>query len=132
MIELHHYLRTANRSKFERNLPYASEVRWLFHGDLGFDNLLLLDGEVTGVIDWAQMSYGDWMRDFFRLDFWGPGRYGDATQFAAQYELEAEHIDGRIALYHAHNALLTIDFSFRHKNESTSEWLRIHAAEKLV
>ena len=119
-------------AQFERNLPYASEVRRLFHGDLGFDNLLLLDGEVTGVIDWAQMGYGDWMRDFSRLDFWGPGRYGDATKFAAQHELEAEHIDERTAFYHAYNALLTIDFSFRHKNERTSEWLRIHAAEKLV
>jgi hygromycin-B 4-O-kinase len=119
-------------AQFNRNLPYASEVRRLFHGDLGFDNLLLLNGEVTGVIDWAQMGYGDWMRDYARLDFWGPGRYGDAKQFAAQYELDAEHIDERIALYHAFNALLTIDFSHRHKNQSTSEWLREHAVEKII
>lgn len=119
-------------AQFNRNLPYASEVRRLFHGDLGFDNLLLLNGKVTGVIDWAQMGYGDWMRDYARLDFWGPGRYGDAKQFAAQYELDAEHIDERISLYHAFNALLTIDFSFRHKNDSTSEWLREHAAEKVI
>lgn len=118
--------------QFSQNLPYASEVRRLFHGDLGFDNLLLLNGEVTGIIDWAQMGYGDWMRDYARLDFWWQGRYGDAKQFAAQYELDSEHIDERIALYHAYNALLTVDFSYRHKNDSTSEWLREHATEKLI
>jgi hygromycin-B 4-O-kinase len=119
-------------AQFNRNLSHASEVRRLFHGDLGFDNLLVDDGKVTAVIDWAQMGYGDWMRDFARFEFWGPGRYGDAKEFAAQYDFEAEHIDERLALYHAYNALLTIDFSLRHKNASTSEWLREHVAEKLL
>jgi len=118
--------------QFHRNLPYASEVRRLFHGDLGFDNLLIDNSKVSAVIDWAQMGYGDWMRDFARLNFWWQGRYGDTEEFAKKHDLEAEHIKERTALYHAVNALLTIDFSYQHKNDSTSEWLRDNVAEKLM
>jgi len=118
--------------QFHRNLPYASETRRLFHGDLGFDNLLIDNGKVSAVIDWAQMGYGDWMRDFARLNFWRQGRYGDTEEFAKKYDLEAEHIKERTALYYAVNALLTIDFSYQHKNNTTSEWLRDHVAKKLI
>ena len=119
-------------AQFYNNLTYASEVRRLFHGDLGFDNMLVQDGKVTAIIDWAQMGYGDWMRDYARLDFWRQGRYGSAEDFAKQYDLDSENIPERIALYHAVNALLAIDFADRHKNASVTEWLQENVASKVI
>ena len=119
-------------TQFRDNLQYASEVRRLVHGDPAFDNMLVEKGEVTAVIDWAHVGYGDWMSDFSRLDFWWPGRYGDAKAFAKQYGLEIEYLDERRALYWATNALWTIEFADKAKSEDVSNWLREHINEKLV
>lgn len=119
--------------QFNKNLPFASEVRRLVHGDLGFDNLLVVDnGKVSAVIDWAHIGYGDWMRDFSKFDFWWPDRYGDAQAFADKYELDAEHIIERMLLYWAITALETINFADRYKNNKIAGWLREHVAKKLA
>lgn len=118
--------------QFRDNLQYASETRRLLHGDPAFDNMLIDNGEVTALIDWAQMAYGDWMSDFSRLDFWWPGRYGDAKTFAEKFGLEAEHIDERMALYWATNALWTIEFADKTKSKSVMDWLKEHIDQKLV
>jgi hygromycin-B 4-O-kinase len=109
--------------QFMTSLPFAHETRRLFHGDPAFDNMLIDNGKVTAMIDWPQMGYGDWMSDFARLDFWWPGRYGDAGEFARKYNLEGDHLDERKALYWAMNALWTIEFADRSQNESTTTWL---------
>lgn len=119
-------------NQFTASLPYASETRRLFHGDPAFDNMLIDDGKVTAMIDWPQMGYGDWMSDFSRLDFWWPGRYGDAGEFAAKYNLEDEHLAERKALYWATNALWTIEFADRFQNESTTAWLHDYIASKRI
>lgn len=118
--------------QFRNNLQYASEVRRLTHGDPAFDNMLVENGEVTAVIDWAQMGYGDWMSDFARLSFWWPGRYGDARAFAEQYGLETEHLDKRFALYWATNALWTIEFADKTKSKGVSDWLKEYVKQKLM
>ncbi|MEI6481690.1 MAG: phosphotransferase, partial [Candidatus Saccharibacteria bacterium] len=114
-----------------KNLPFASETRRLLHGDLGFDNLIVNDGKVTAVIDWAQMGYGDWMRDYAKFDFWWPDRYTKPQAFADGYDLDAEHLEERIALYWAVTALGTISFADRFKSERVTEWLHDHATEKV-
>lgn len=44
------------------------EGRWILHGDFGFDNVLA-DGErITGVIDWSDLAYGDFVYDLARID----------------------------------------------------------------
>lgn len=118
--------------QFHANIAYASEVRRLFHGDPGFNNLLIDNGQVSAVIDWERMGYGDWMRDFAWLDFWWLGRFGDATEFALKYDLEADNIPERRALHWSVNALSTIQFADEHKSESTASWLREHVADKRV
>jgi len=118
--------------QFNDNLPYASEIRRLVHGDLGFDNLLLNNNEVTAVIDWARMEYGDWMLDFAKLDFWWPDRFGDSKEFAEKYGLDGDNIHERIALYWALTALDTIRFADKSKNEKIAGWLHEHVSKKLV
>jgi hygromycin-B 4-O-kinase len=119
-------------AQFRKNLPYASEVRRLLHGDPAFDNMLIKNGRVTAIIDWSSMGYGDWMSDFAYLGFWWPGRYGDAKTFARTYGLEDDHIEERLALYWATNALRTIAFADNAKSEAVGNWLKFFVSSKLV
>jgi aminoglycoside phosphotransferase (APT) family kinase protein len=118
--------------QFNDNLPYVSETRRLLHGDPGGDNVLVNDGKVVALLDWEQMAYGDWMRDFSRFSFWEKNSYGDALEFANEFDLEAEHIKERTAVYWAINALRNIEFADIQKSEKVAEWMRIQARHKLV
>lgn len=119
-------------AQYNANLPYASEVRRLTHGDLGFNNLLVDGDKVTAVIDWSGLGYGDWMYDFAKLDFWWPGRFGDAQEFAAKYGLDSDHIPERKALYWARSALSTTQWADEYKNDKIADWLRQYVAGRLV
>lgn len=119
-------------AQYQKNLPFASETRRLLHGDLGFDNMLMKDNKVVAVIDWGQFAYGDWMHDYAKFDFWWPDRYTSPQTFADKYDLDAEHIAERIALYWAVTTLGTINFADKFKSERVTEWLLEHAAEKLT
>lgn len=118
--------------QFQANLDHASEVRRLLHGDLGFDNLIVDGKNVNAVIDWAQMAYGDWMHDYAKFDFWWPDRYTDPKTFTDEYDLDAQHLPERMALYWATTALGTIRFADRFKSKRIAEWLHEHVAKKLI
>ncbi len=94
--------------------------------------MLVENGKVTAVIDWAQIGYGDWMSDFSRLDFWAPGSYGDMRQFAATFGLEADNLAERKALYWSTNALWTIEFAHKANSKNVSKWLHDNILQKLV
>lgn len=118
--------------QYTRNSKYVSEVRCLLHGDPANDNMLVENGCVTAVIDWAQAGYGDWVSDFSRLDFWYPSKYGDICEFAKKYKLDDENIAQRVALYMATNALWTIEWADKAKNKHISQWLRENVESKLA
>lgn len=61
--------------------------KWLVHGDYGFDNLLCEDAKVTGVLDWSESFYGDFLRDTAWLDFWSDDV--DFTELYRRYYKEA-------------------------------------------
>lgn len=60
------------------------------------------------------------------------GRYGNAEQFASEFDLDAEYIAQRDALYWAINALNTISFADRYKNTRTASWLRENVSDRIV
>jgi hygromycin-B 4-O-kinase len=51
-------------------VDYCPEERCLVHGDYGFDNVLVQDGQITGVLDWLNAQFGDFLYDVAWLDFW--------------------------------------------------------------
>lgn len=51
-------------------LDRCPDERTLVHGDFGFDNTLTDGSRVTGVIDWADVGYGDPLFDVAWLSFW--------------------------------------------------------------
>ena len=57
-------------SKMEELMKVCPEERFLIHGDYGNNNAVS-DGErVTGVFDWAESSYGDYLYDIAWITFW--------------------------------------------------------------
>lgn len=57
----------------ENLLPYCPEEKYLVHGDYGFDNVLSDGEQITGVIDWAESRYGDFLYDIAWMIFWSGG-----------------------------------------------------------
>lgn len=57
--------------KYKKLLDYCPNVRYLVHGDYGFNNLMIDGDKVTGVFDWEHGMYGDFLYDVAWLDFWG-------------------------------------------------------------
>ncbi len=53
-----------------RLTEFCPNGRWLVHGDFGFDNIIVDEAAVTGVLDWAECRYGDFLYDVAYLDFW--------------------------------------------------------------
>ena len=48
------------------------EDRHVIHADLVGDNVLVLGDRVTGVVDWGNSMYGDFLYDLARLTFFSP------------------------------------------------------------
>ncbi|MEM7335241.1 MAG: aminoglycoside phosphotransferase family protein, partial [Chloroflexota bacterium] len=42
-------------------IPYCSKERYLVHRDYDYNNVLAKYGEITAVLDWGQVSYGDFV-----------------------------------------------------------------------
>jgi len=118
--------------QFETNLPYVSEIRRLLHGDPGHDNLLILEGKINAVIDWEQMAYGDWARDFSRFESGGHAYYGDITEFGTKYGLETENMRERTSVYSAIRMMRDIEFAGSQKNERVAAWVRDRIKKRIV
>lgn len=132
MIGLSEATVTTLIARFEQNLPFVSEVRSLLHGDPSNDNLFVDNGKVSGIIDWEQMAYGDWLRDFSRFSYWGIHDYGDTAEFAHQFCLDAKNINERTAVYWAILSLRNIEFAATQKSEKVTQWLIANANRVLV
>lgn len=107
-------------AKIHSNIDNVSETRRLLHGDPGYDNMLISGGKVVAVLDWEQMAFGDWARDFSRL----PSVYGDIYKFAEKYGLETNNISERVSVYRSINMLRDIEFAVSNNDESIAERLR--------
>ncbi|GHO48105.1 phosphotransferase family protein [Ktedonospora formicarum] len=53
-------------------LAYCPEERYLVHGNYSTRNILADGDQITGVIDWVDARYGDFVYDITCLDFWNP------------------------------------------------------------
>ena len=70
-------------------LDFAPAQKWVLHGDFGLANLIAKNGQVTGVLDWAEMRLGDCVADVAYLDYWD-----ETPQFAARW-LERKREQGQ-------------------------------------
>jgi len=64
--------------EMKRLLSFCSTERFLIHRDFGFDNVVANDACITGVLDWAEFGYGDFLYDVAYLDYYSQQiPYGD-------------------------------------------------------
>jgi len=58
------------QTQMQALLQFCPEEKYLVHGDFGFDNIIIDQGKVTGVLDWAESRIGDPLYDTAWLCFW--------------------------------------------------------------
>ena len=88
-------------------LAFIPKEKYLVHGDFGFDNLIIDDNKITGILDWAESKYGDFLYDVAWLDFWS-NDVEYAREFKNYYvanKTDIPHFDERIQCYRLHIGL---------------------------
>lgn len=93
-------------------IKYCPQERYLLHGDFGFDNLFIADGQVAGVIDWEHSMYGDFLYDVAWLAFWSKG-YDFKTSYIAYVQSKDRDIhffNERLLCYQLYIGLGSLSF----------------------
>lgn len=93
-------------------IQYCPEDRHLVHGDYGFDNVFSDGDKITGVIDWGEAKYGDFMYDGAWLNYWSKDHeYREIMK--KHYEgkqVGISNFDKRIRCYELHIGLGALSF----------------------
>ncbi|MGD9108256.1 MAG: phosphotransferase [Gammaproteobacteria bacterium] len=109
-IEIKKFINDAVLEKIFNLLEFIPETKYLVHGDFGFDNLVVDNDKITGVLDWAESKYGDFLYDVAWLDFWSDDiKY--ARIFKNYYtanKIEIPNFDERIECYRLHIGLSSL------------------------
>jgi hypothetical protein len=99
------------RSAVERHAHLLTTNDDIVHMDFTADNVLALDGEITGVIDWCGTRSGDRTFDLATWSYYAPG---DVALRATVVERIGEK---GMSVYLAHMAIRQADWSIRHHGE---------------
>lgn len=110
-------------SDLEKYLP---EERYLVHGDFGFNNLVT-DGEIiTGVLDWGESVYGDFIYDVAWLSFW-PSEVNFAEIFREHYKNKSQGVkffEERLRCYELQIGLGSLGFFAKSEQKDDYEWTK--------
>jgi len=112
--------------QLSESLPVCPEDRTLLHGDYGFTNVLVANGRITAVLDWANAQYGDAVFDLAWLDFWGEGM-GYAETGRRRVAVRGNDLTGfaeRLACYQTYIALDALRFFAMRGDASSVGWVR--------
>jgi hygromycin-B 4-O-kinase len=93
----------------EAMLPFCPEDRELVHGDFGFDNVLVDEGRITGVIDWQNARFGDGLYDVAWLDFWSDPPLGTAGNYLAWRGAQGAPLPHALERIRCYQAMIAID-----------------------
>jgi aminoglycoside phosphotransferase (APT) family kinase protein len=106
----------------QRFVDRVPEMEAIVHWDFTPDNVLLLDGRVSGVIGWEGVRAGDPAFDLVTLAFYAPG-----TPFLERAVVELD--PGVRAVYQAHLCVRQAEWSLRRHDEATGERMLVYALE---
>jgi hygromycin-B 4-O-kinase len=107
-------------------LKFIPEERVLLHSDYGFNNALSDGKRITGVIDWENSGYGDYMFDVAWLDFWVDSQ-GYAKAFEEHYAKQnrnVSHFNERLACYKLVIGLGSLGFFARSRQREKYEFVQ--------
>ena len=87
---------------------FCPEGRYLVHGDYGSDNVISDGRRITGILDWAESIYGDFVYDVAWLSFWG---YEKSELYEKPYqERNIPNFKERLLCYKLHIGLGSLSF----------------------
>lgn len=91
---------------------YIPEERQLVHGDYGFNNVLSDGKKITGVVDWGESMYGDFIYDVAWLNFWSSTiQYGEIFhQYYRSHSIPIPNYLQRLLCYELHLSLGALNF----------------------
>lgn len=113
-------------AKLQELIAFCPEERSLVHGDYSFDNVLSNGIEITGVIDWAQSMYGDFLYDIAWISFW-PSSKDYSDRFAEHYQKKGglpKNYRERVLCYQVWIALNSLGFYAYSNQKDKYEWAR--------
>ncbi len=102
------------------------EDRFLVHGGYGYGNLLIENGRVTGVLDWIDATYGDFVYDVAWLDYFrGDIKYPELyEQYAAERGLSIPSFRERLLCYQGFIGLDGLRFFAKTGDAAGYTWTR--------
>ena len=103
---------------------FCSEERSLLHGDFGFDNILSDGRAITGVIDWGEGSYGDFLYDCAWLSYWSKSHIYRTIlkRHFADKNIIVPNYDERMKCYELHVGLGALGFFAFSQQKEKYEW----------
>lgn len=100
-------------------LAYCPEERYLLHGNYSLRNILADGDKITGVIDWVDAHYGDFVYDITCLDFWCPW-LNIRERFLNHYRqrgIEVPAFEQRLLCYECYTTLIGMRFFAHARNQ---------------
>jgi hygromycin-B 4-O-kinase len=97
--------------EYKRLMTYCPETRNLIHGDFGSNNVLVENGQISGVLDWDCAAVGDYLYDVAGAYYWSHHLTCMKKQ-AAYYESKLpeheQHYQERIHCYQLRIGLIEL------------------------
>ncbi len=93
-------------------IPKMPNVRFLVHADYGMSNLISDGEKITGVLDFGNSMYGDFLYDVAWMDFWLSGMHYK-EKFQKFYEIkkiDVPDFETRILCYQLHMGMGILGF----------------------
>ena len=113
-------------ARYKQLVHFCPNIRYLVHGDYGFNNLLSDGKKITGVIDWELSKYGDFLYDVAWLSFWETSiNYADI--FWKHYQennFPVSNFQERILCYKLHFGVGALSFFSDSEQEKSYKWTK--------
>lgn len=112
-------------NEMQRLFAYLPTERYLIHGDYGFNNVLVDEGRVTAVLDWANAKFGDFLFDVAYLTNSDQANY--ITEFEHYYHSQnraVPHYFERIRCYQCYISLDGLRFFAKVGNKDGYGWIK--------
>lgn len=116
-------------ARLSQLVEFCPEQRYLIHGGFGVDNIITDGTKITGIIDWAESKYGDFLYDVAWLTFW-PSDY-DFERLCRNYYSKKVFMNykQRILCYQHHIAINALSFYAQSMQKDKYDWTKKRIAE---
>jgi hygromycin-B 4-O-kinase len=105
-------------------LDYCPAERYFVHGGYSFRNILAHEGKITGVIDWIDAQYGDFVYDIAGLDFWVSelNMRERCLHYYQERQITIPFYEERVLCYECHTILDAMRFFAKKGDYQAYQW----------